>query len=300
MLCTPEQINERLAQAERLWLLLDYDGTLADFAPTPEHVNPDPEIIDLLARLTRHPRIRVAVISGRRLNHVETLVPVSGILLAGTYGIELRLLEGERINRVEYNAVRPVLDAIKPRWLDLIRERRGFFLEDKGWALALHARLADDAEAEEVLDTARHMATEVASSRQLFRLLGGHKFLEVGPRLAHKGQTVDYLLNRYGWSGSLSLYVGDDDKDEEAFGVMKARGGIAILVAAEPRKTRADCRLESPQAVCHWLEMLLAHLGERHPQTNSRSLTRRQLILTILTDTIRGAGNERTRDHQEI
>jgi len=265
MLCTPKQINERLAQAERLWLLLDYDGTLADFAPTPDHVNLDLEIVDLLTRLARHPLIRVAVISGRRLDHVAALVPVPGILLAGTYGVELQTPEGERINRVEYNVVRPVLDAIKPRWLHLIGERRGFFLEDKGWALALHARFADDAEAEEVLDTAYRMATEVAPSRQLFRLLGGHKFLEVGPRLAHKGQTVDYLLNRYGRPGALPLYLGDDDKDEEAFGAIKARGGIAIMVAAEPRKTRADCRLESPQAVRHWLQTLPTRFGKQEP-----------------------------------
>ena len=32
---------ERIAHAERLWLFLDYDGTLAEFAPTPDHVFPD-------------------------------------------------------------------------------------------------------------------------------------------------------------------------------------------------------------------------------------------------------------------
>ena len=83
-------MQERLAQAERLWLFLDYDGTLADFAPTPEHVNPDPELVDLIERLARHPRFRVAVVSGRRLSHVQKLVPVPGVLLAGTYGIELQ------------------------------------------------------------------------------------------------------------------------------------------------------------------------------------------------------------------
>jgi trehalose-phosphatase len=99
------------------------------------------------------------------------------------------------------------------------------------------------------------MATEEATP-SLFRLLGGHKFLEIGPRLAHKGRTVDCLLDRYPWPEALSLYLGDDDKDEEAFGVIKARGGIAILVSPEPRNTKADCRLESPQATRHWLETL--------------------------------------------
>jgi len=225
VLCTHERINERLAQAERLWLFLDYDGTLADFAPTPEHVNPDPQLIGLLTKLARHPRIRMAVISGRRLSHVEALVPVPGIFLAGTYGIELRTPEGRRINRVKYDAVRPTLDTLKPHWEQVIADREGFFLEDKGWALALHARFADEDEAEEVLAAARSVATGAARSGPL-RLLGGHKFLEIGPTLAHKGQTVDYLLDRYPWPGALPVYLGDDDKDEEAFDVIKARGGI--------------------------------------------------------------------------
>ena len=255
MLRTHEHINERLAQAERLWLFLDYDGTLADFAPTPDHVNPDPELIGLLTRLARHPRIRMAVISGRRLSHVEVLVPVTGVFLAGTYGIEIRTSEGERINRVEYEAIRRTLNALKSRWLRLTAGRDGFYLEDKYWALALHARFADEDEAEEVLTAARSMATGAACSGP-FRLLGGHKFLEIGPTLAHKGQTVDYLLDRYPWPGALPVYLGDDDKDEEAFGVVRARGGIAILVTRVPRDTKADCCLESPRAVHHWLENL--------------------------------------------
>jgi trehalose-phosphatase len=87
--------------------------------------------------------------------------------------------------------------------------------------------------------------------------MGGHKFLEISPKLAHKGQTVKYLLENYSWPGSLPLYLGDDDKDEEAFGVIKSQGGFAILIARQPRRTKADCRLESPQVVRHWLEETL-------------------------------------------
>jgi trehalose 6-phosphate phosphatase len=250
-----EPCQERLARAERVWLFLDYDGTLADFAPTPEHVEPDPALVDLLSRLVRQPRLRIAVVSGRRLSHVQALVPVPGILLAGTYGIELQTPEGERIDRLEYEAIRPTLDALKPQWADLMGGRDGFFLEDKGWALALHARFAEEAEAEQVLAAARRLATAVTQGAppDLFRLLGGHKFLEIGPRLAHKGQTVAYLLAQYPRPGALPLYLGDDDKDEEAFGVIQERGGITILVSVSPRDTKADGRLESPQAARAWL-----------------------------------------------
>lgn len=260
MLHASQAVKTRLAQAARLWLFLDYDGTLSDFAPTPDQVDPDPEIERLVERLARHPRIRAAVVSGRRLNHVEKLVPVSGILLAGTYGVELRLPDGERVERVAYDDIRPVLEALKPRWERLLADREGFFLEDKDWALAIHAKFAADDEAEEVLPAAREMATE-ALDPELFRVLGGHKFLEIGPKLAHKGKTVDYLLDRCAWPDALPLYVGDDDKDEEAFGVIQAHGGLAIVVSEEPRETCADGRLESPPDVREWLSGLPLLLG---------------------------------------
>jgi len=264
--CGQEEILAPLREAERLWLFLDYDGTLADFAPTPEHVQANPEVVSLLTRLVRVPRFRVAVVSGRRLSHVRRLVPVDGILLAGTYGVEVRMPDGKSIERVAYDAIRPTLEALKPQWQALISGHDGFFLEDKGWALALHARFAEETAARQVLEAAGHAAQQAVerTDPELFRLLGGHRFLEIGPRLAHKGRTVTYLLDHYPWPGSVPLYLGDDDKDEEAFGAIKARGGIAILVSAAARETAADCRLESPQAARRWLEELLTPGGPRH------------------------------------
>jgi trehalose 6-phosphate phosphatase len=254
----PEGIERRLAQAERLWLFLDYDGTLAEFAPTPEHILPDPELTDLLARLAKQPRLRVSVVSGRRLRHIQQLVPLPGILLAGTYGVELQMPGGERIDRLDFDDLRPTLDAVKPHWEALIAGRQGFFLEDKGWTLALHARFAEACEAERVLAEASRLAVKAIehSPPELFRLLGGHKFLEIGPRLANKGQTVEYLLKQYPWPGGLPIFMGDDDKDEEAFRTVKAHEGIAVLVAARPRESEADLRLDSPQAARRWLAEL--------------------------------------------
>jgi trehalose 6-phosphate phosphatase len=252
-------VAERLSLTDRIWLFLDYDGTLADFAPTPEHVLPDPDLVALLTRLAKAPRLRVAVVSGRRLSHVQRLVPVRGILLAGTYGIELLTPEGERIDRLEYGTIRPTLEMLKPQWADLIAGREGFFLEDKGWALALHARFAKPHESDRILAEAGRMAVEGSGGEasDLFRLVGGHKFLEIGPQLANKGRTVEYILAQYPWPGSLPVYLGDDDKDEEAFATIKAQGGCAIVVAPEPRETRADMRLPSTQAARRWLADLL-------------------------------------------
>ncbi len=257
---TPEQVAAQVLRADRLWLFLDYDGTLADFAPTPDQVVPNPEVIDLLRRWSQLMHVWLAVISGRQLSHVQRLIPVSGLVLAGTYGIELQLPDGMVIHRAEYATVRPVLERLKVQWQALVAGQNGFFIEDKGWALALHARFAEEAAADRVLAAARSAALEDVTSDR-FRLLDGQRFFEVGPALAHKGRTVEYLLDRLAWPDRLALYLGDDDKDEEAFEVIQAQRGLAVLIAAEPHATRANARLPSPRAARQWLAELAVRLG---------------------------------------
>jgi len=238
-------------------LFLDYDGTLAGFAPTPDVIIPDPEVIDILTRLENHPFFQPAIISGRRLDHIIALVPVSRLLLAGTYGIEIRTPDGKHINRLDYSHIRPGLDLLKPKWEQLISGQVGFYLEDKGWSLAIHARFADDHAARTILSTARETAADCMDA-SLFRMMGGDKFLEVGPLLANKGATIEYILERYPVVDALPVYIGDDDKDEEAFAVVNQHNGISVVVSENERGTHADLRLQDPPSVREWLISLLA------------------------------------------
>ena len=253
----PEEAQLRLSQAKRIWLFLDYDGTLADFADTPDDVVPDKDLIDLLTKIKQNPKYRLGIISGRRLNHVQRLVPVKDIWLAGTYGIEILTPDGNLIQRLGFTDIRPTLDAIKPAWEDLIMGQDGFYLEDKGWTLAIHARFANEKQAKQVLTRARRIA-ENNLDPENFRILGGHKFLEVGPILADKGLTIDYILKHFSWKGALPVYIGDDDKDEVAFAEINGYKGIGIVVSARKRrKSHAVLRLESPQSVRRWLNTII-------------------------------------------
>jgi trehalose 6-phosphate phosphatase len=254
-----EELTKWAIESPNLWLFLDYDGTLADFAPTPDDIEPDPQVINLLEQLAHKPAIHIAILSGRRLEQTRLLLPVPGIFLAGTYGIELLTPTSKLIHRVEFTAIRPVLEIIKPQWAQIIRGRKGFFLEDKGWTLALHARFADNEEADQVLATARQIIQEVSPASQ-FRVLGGHKFLEIAPWLASKKETVAYLLSYYPLPERRLIYVGDDDKDEEAFPMVHANQGVTIKVlqpsqAMQP--TEADFFFESPAETLRWLEKLI-------------------------------------------
>jgi trehalose-phosphatase len=260
----PEELISQVLRKQHLWLFLDYDGTLADFAPTPETINPNPQINALLTRLASKPDVRVTIISGRRLRDVKALIPVSGLYLAGTYGIELLTPEGDLIRRVRLETIRPFLEMIKPRWAEIIKGETGFYIEDKDWALALHAKFSADSVAEQILALARAVVKQELAEEQ-FRILGGHKFLEIAPLLAHKGESVSYLLKHYPLPKAQLVYIGDDDKDEEAFDVIQAHQGLAIKVVneAQPAQpTRANYTLSSPAEVNTWLETLFRHISD--------------------------------------
>jgi trehalose-phosphatase len=260
MVPTVDGLNRWVAEASHLWLFLDYDGTLADFPAAPDLVEVQPEIVSLIRQLSARPRFRVAVISGRKLEAIRALLPVAGVFLAGVYGVELQTPTGEVMHREEYGFIRPFLERIKPRWEKLIAGQAGFFLEDKDWSLALHARAVGPGLAERVFSAARQAADEdMPPSR--FRWFGGHNFLELAPLQAHKGAAVRYLLSNFPFPDTHLVYIGDDDKDEEAFETVHAFGGIDILVSGRARPARsseADYVLESPRSVRQWL-MDLVH-----------------------------------------
>jgi len=238
-------------------LFLDYDGTLAEFAPTPEHIEPDREVVELLTRMTASPRISPTILSGRSLAAVEALMPVEGMTLAGSYGVELRTSDGERIERLRREEVRPFLETLIPMWREVFGGAPGFFLEDKGWSVAIHARLARAEDADRVLTSARDLAEAVGIPAG-FRLLEDDRFLEAAPRAANKRDGVEFLLRQRGIS-ALSLYFGDDDKDIEAFDAIHRDGGLTVLVGDRyPAETSgADCSLPDPGSVRAWLRLML-------------------------------------------
>lgn len=252
------ELNQWVSEAERLWLFLDYDGTLVKFSRTPDVISPDPKVIELIRRVANLSRVRLAIVSGRRMRDIQTLLPVPGIYMAGTYGIEVQTPEGERIQREDYALIRPYLDRLKPYWMEIIDGKKGYYLEDKGWSLALHARFAPPKEATRVISTIQHTLDQELITDE-YRLIKRNKFLEVSSALAHKGKTVSFLLNSFPMPGARLVYIGDDDNDAEAFETIHSFGGVAISVAqyfGYIRSTGGDYVMKSPKAVRKWLENL--------------------------------------------
>lgn len=247
------KIKRALENHDRLVLFLDYDGTLADFTNHPDIVKPKGEVVALLEALLACDTIMPTIISGRRLSHLQKLVPIPDMILAGTYGLEIQLSDTSIYYPLEFEKIRLDVERLKPIWQGLIGGEDRFILEDKGWTLAIHARFVDKSTAEAILHEAQKVARRELDLT-IFQVKYGHKFLEVSPIQASKGQCVKFLVDKISTENAVLLYLGDDDKDEEAFEVVHSYGGFAIRVCSNViNNPIEDWRLDNPKAARDWL-----------------------------------------------
>lgn len=250
----------KAAQADCLRIFLDYDGTLAEFAPTPDTILPDRTLIDLMRRLVQSRGVMPAIISGRRLAHIQKLLPVPGLLLAGTYGIEMQLPDGSLVNTLDFDQVRPLITPVLTLWKKLIGESESIYIEDKGWAAALHNKK------DGLTETGLTLAHIAKRTREImptsgFRLAGNDLFLEISPEKANKANTVLSILKDMTPSHAMILAFGDDEKDEEAFSAVVQKGGVVVRISDTPVKTIAQHIIPDPEGLRFWLKQFLKSRG---------------------------------------
>lgn len=243
-----EILHQHLRLGERCSIFLDYDGTLVPFAPTPSDPTPDPELVTLLERLCSTQSLRPVILSGRPIPSLVSLLPVPGLILAGVYGAEIAIPGNGVTTRVDADRVVHTIAHVASEWAKLIESKKGFVIENKRWAVALHGRLAAPKAAGRVLCKARRIAMDIAAPRQ-FRLLEGDRYFELAPAIANKGLTVLWMLDRSDFAHAFPIYFGDDVRDEDAFRVITSRGGVSIRVGENERVTFATERLKSPVEV---------------------------------------------------
>ncbi|MDA8233695.1 MAG: trehalose-phosphatase [Clostridia bacterium] len=261
------QLLDRLQGSGRIFLFLDYDGTLVPIAPTPDQAVPSMKTLRLLENLCLQENLRVAVVSGRPLGELEALLPVPGLILVGVHGAEVKIptshgfcLRGALMTSQhgEFPQNKEIcfrgLALLAQGAKELLSGRRGFLLEEKGHALALHYRLASPPEAIEVLNGFQDLWQEVIQDHHL-EVIFGKKVVEIRPQGINKKLAVEALWPS--WPGSVAVYIGDDTTDEDGFQAVVGRG-MGVLVAEEERPTAARFRLKDPADVIELLQEMEA------------------------------------------
>ena len=240
-----------------LVLLLDFDGTLAEFHPDPEAPELTPERWELLSQISRDPGMSLGIVSGRRLDDLRarTRLP-DHVYHAGLHGLEIEV-DGHRITHPDLSAAEARIEGLASCLKRLLDEFPEVHIEDKGASVAVHTRRLPKDMYERIFARADILAVPWIAEGHV-RRLEGNAVVEYLPNIhGHKGDatkwitgSVEQKLARRAWVA----YIGDDITDEDAFRAIEC--GIGILVGLRP--TAADYKLDGIADVDRFLRWLAA------------------------------------------
>ncbi len=204
----------RMADADRLLVALDFDGTISHLADEPMKARMIPAARAAIDRLTALPDTTVAFVSGRSLRDLREIAEHhddSPVLLAGSHGAEF-WVPGE-------GALEPAPDEVDAELREKLYEHAirattqmdGVWIEPKTFGLGVHTRLASP-ETSAAADAA--VDAIVAAEAPHWRRRTGKNIVEYAFRHEGKDSAVAALRGRVG--ATAVLFAGDDVTDEDA------------------------------------------------------------------------------------
>ncbi|MER6916342.1 trehalose-phosphatase [Streptomyces sp. NPDC000594] len=273
---TPEGRDGLAALLERpceAVVALDFDGTLAEIVPDPERARAHPDAVPALARLA--PEVAsVAVVTGRpagvavRYGGFAGVPGLEHLVVLGHYGAE----RWDAVSgTVRTPAPHPGVAAVRaelPGFLDSIGAWSGTWIEEKGQAVAVHTRRAEDPSA--AFAALREPLAALATRHGLV-LEPGRMVLELRPPGMDKGVALGEYVREVG--ARAVLYAGDDLGDLPAYAAvekLRSDGVPGLLVCSGSAEVtelaeRADLLLPGPAAVVAFLAALAARLRPDGP-----------------------------------
>ncbi|MCX5606544.1 MULTISPECIES: trehalose-phosphatase [unclassified Streptomyces] len=252
-----EGLDALLRAPRRSVVALDFDGTLAEIVPDPDQARAHPDAVPALAALA--PEVAsVAVITGRpagvavRYGGFAGVPGLEHMVVLGHYGAE----RWDAVSGIVHApAEHPGVAAVRaelPGFLDSIGAWRGTWIEEKGRALAVHTRRAEDPEA--AFAALREPLAELAARHGLM-VEPGRAVLELRPPGMDKGVALtEFLAER---DAEAVLYAGDDLGDLAAYSAVEKRradGLPGLLVCSGSAEVpelaaRADLVVHGPAEV---------------------------------------------------
>jgi trehalose 6-phosphate phosphatase len=227
-------------------LFLDFDGTLVDIVPHPDAVIVDPGLPEVLTGLRSRLGGALAIVTGRPISDIDRFLPRLGLDVCGLHGLERRI-----------GGIVSVPDGLRDLGPEVAALRRalaghpGILIENKGISVAVHWRMAPEAEAEAraaIDDLARRLGPT-------HRVQEGKAVRELVPMAAGKGEAIRALMRMPPYRGRRPIFSGDDVTDEHGFAAVRDLGGATVKVGVG--ETGAERRVASPtelrSALAEWL-----------------------------------------------
>jgi trehalose 6-phosphate phosphatase len=230
-------------------ILLDIDGTLLDLMPTPREVWVPPGLSETLNLLTERTSGALAMVSGRSLNDIDLIFAPDVFRAVAGHGAEMRLSVGNEADDVH---APPMDKELKRRLAAIAKLSPGILLEDKGYSLALHYRLAPHAE-KAIFEAVSLIRADLPNAP--IEVLPGKFVCEIKHSGFTKATGVRELMKHEPFKGRRPIFIGDDVTDETVFAIMPDMNGLSFSVGR--RAIGVNGHFDEPKDVRAFLARLL-------------------------------------------
>jgi trehalose 6-phosphate phosphatase len=234
-------------------LFLDVDGTLIELTDSPLETFAEPQLKAVLGQVSERLGGAVALVSGRSIEYLDALFDPLRLPAAGLHGVERRkasgVMHGASFVDAQLNQARAAVAA-------LVQEHPGTSVEDKGRTIAIHYRMAPQAETA-VRQSLAAIAKPLGSN---YHIQEGNMVLEIKPRGFTKASAIKAFMTEAPFSGRRPVFVGDDLTDQDGFRMVEDQGGISIAVGD---RVQGQYRFDNAAAVRTWLQGI-AELHDSH------------------------------------
>jgi trehalose 6-phosphate phosphatase len=228
-------------------VFVDVDGTLIEYTDDPAAVRADPELRALLQYASDGLSGALALVSGRSVATLDTILAPLRLPVSGIYGLERRDANGVLHRRAASSvALEPVRDVLK----DFAASCPGLIVEDKGTAIALHYRRVPAFGP----DCRRIACAAAAELGPLFQIVEGSMVVEIKPAGSTKATAIEEFLREAPFADRTPIALGDDLSDRDAFAAVRRHGGIALAVG---RRISGDYQLDNCRAARRCLASLV-------------------------------------------
>src|ERR1700742_3969459 len=238
-----------LPHLKEMAILLDIDGTLLDLAPTPREVWVPPGLANTLTGLLARTSGALALVSGRSLNDIDLIFAPDQFPAVGGHGAEMRLSTD---NEAVATHAPPLDKELKRRLATIAKLSPGILLEDKGYSLALHYRLAPHAE-KAIYEAVSLIRADLPNAP--IEVLPGKCVCEIKHSGFTKASGVRELMTHAPFRGRLPVFIGDDVTDETVFAIMPDFDGVGFSVGNRARGV--DGHFDAPNDVREFLARVL-------------------------------------------
>jgi len=243
------EMIKKFRHASKRLILLDYDGTLVNFAPTPEEALPTQRVVDILAKLCTCPGTRVVIITGRSRTGIEAMIGHLSLDIVAEHGAVMKL-NGEW----KYTVL--TADSWKNKILGLLQDYvanvPGSFIEKKDFALTWHYRQCDGKAGTVAAAELIAQLMPVANEYRL-KVIDGNRIVEVVAGNSDKGKAALQLAQQQAYD--FILAIGDDKTDEDMFAALRELPSCFTIKVGKG-ETAAGHQMVNVQEVLLFLEQI--------------------------------------------